>query len=175
MQIVQALKPGDKPRRFQFAKDVLLKVEADENYLRRWIFSDEAMFHVSGRLNRHNYRIWGSENPHAIREIERDSAKVKIWCSLSCSDVLGPFFFAEQTVTAMTYLDMLQLYLLPQLEDHQPNVVFQQDGAPRHGLVLPENFLTCIFLGAGLGVMDQFRGLRAHPIPRNLNSSCGIR
>jgi hypothetical protein len=28
-------------------------------------------------------------------------------------------------------------------------------------------------LGAGLGVMDQFRGLRAHPILRRLISSCG--
>jgi hypothetical protein len=36
-----------------------------------------------------------------------------------------------------------------------------------------QNFLTCIFLGAGLGVMDQFRGLRAHPLLRRLISSCG--
>jgi hypothetical protein len=35
------------------------------------------------------------------------------------------------------------------------------------------NFLTCIFQGDGLGVMDQFRGLRAHPILRCLISSCG--
>jgi hypothetical protein len=70
--------------------------------------------------------------------------------------------------------DMLQLYLLPQLEDHEPDVVFQQDGAPPQiGLVLSENFLTWIFLSAGLGVMDQFRGLRAHPILRRLISSCG--
>jgi hypothetical protein len=48
---------------------------------------------------------------------------------------------------------MLQLYLLPQLEDHQPNVVFHQDGATLIGLVLSENFLTCV-LSAGLGVMD---------------------
>jgi hypothetical protein len=38
--------------------------------------------------------------------------------------------------------------------------------------VVPQNFLTCIFLGAGLGVMDQFRDLRAHPIIRRLISSC---
>jgi hypothetical protein len=35
-----------------------------------------------------------------------------------------------------------------------------------------QNFLTCIFLGAKLGVMDQFRGLRFHPILRRLISSC---
>jgi hypothetical protein len=39
----------------------------------------------------------------------------------------------------MIYLDMLLLYLVSQLEDHQPNLVFQQDGAPNIGLVLSEN------------------------------------
>jgi hypothetical protein len=38
--------------------------------------------------------------------------------------------------------------------------------------VIPKNFLTCIFLGAGLGVTDQFRDLRAHPILYRLSSSC---
>jgi hypothetical protein len=42
---------------------------------------------------------------------ERDGAKVNVWCALSCSEILGSILFAEQTVTAMTYLDMLQLYL----------------------------------------------------------------
>jgi hypothetical protein len=35
------------------------------------------------------------------------------------------------------------------------------------------NFLTCIFLGAGLGVMDQFCGLCTHLILHRLISSCG--
>jgi hypothetical protein len=153
VQTVQASKPDDKLRCFQSAKDILSKDEADEKYLRRWIFSDEATFYLSGRVNYHNCRIWGSENPHVIREIERDSAKVSVWGALSCSEVLGPFFFAEQTVTAMTYLNMLRLYLLPQLEDHQPNVMFQQNGAPPAlRSLLSENFLARVFLGAGLGV-----------------------
>jgi hypothetical protein len=50
----------------------------------------------------------------------------------------------------------------------------EQNRIPPHiGLVLAEDFLTCIFLGAGLGVMDQFCGLRAHPILRRLSFSCG--
>jgi hypothetical protein len=91
VQVVQALKPDDKLRRFQFAKDILPNVEADENYLRRWIFSDEATFYLSRRVKRYNCRIWRSENPHAIREIETDSANANVWCALSCSEVWGPF------------------------------------------------------------------------------------
>jgi hypothetical protein len=40
--------------------------------------------------------------------------------------------------------------------------------------VYPKKFyVACIFLGAGLGMMDQFCGLCAHPILRHLISSCG--
>jgi hypothetical protein len=154
---VQALKPDNKPRRFQFAKDILSNVEADENYLRIWIFSDEATFYVSGRVNGHNCRLWVSENPHTIREFERNSAKVNVWCAFSCSEILGPFFFAEQTVTAMTYLDTVQMYPLPQLEDHQPNVIFQQDGAPPRWARIVREFLEMHFPGRWVG--------RGRPIP----------
>jgi hypothetical protein len=35
------------------------------------IFSDEATFHLHGKVNRHNVRIWGTEKPHvAIEHIE---------------------------------------------------------------------------------------------------------
>jgi hypothetical protein len=34
----------------------------------------------------------------------------------------------KQTV----YLDMLELYVTPQLEEFQPWIIFQQDGAPPH-------------------------------------------
>jgi hypothetical protein len=39
--------------------------------------------------------------------------------------------------------------------------------------VLFGNAVLAVLLGAGLGVMDKFRGLRAHPILRRLISSCG--
>jgi hypothetical protein len=42
------------------------------------LFSDEAIFHVSGKANRHNVRIQGSENPHHVEHIW-DSPKVNMW------------------------------------------------------------------------------------------------
>jgi hypothetical protein len=76
-------------------------------------------------------------------------------------------------VTGMTYVDMLQLHL-PQLEDHHPNVVFRKRVHPIIRLVFIENFLACFFfLCPGLDVVDQFRGLRAHPTLRRFISSCG--
>jgi hypothetical protein len=45
--------------------------------------------------------------------------------------VYGPFFFMETTITSIVYLDMLQEFLIPQLdEDVQEGCIhFQQEGA----------------------------------------------
>jgi hypothetical protein len=41
--------------------------------------------------------------------------------------VIGPFFFQEQTINMNTYLDMLQLYAVAQIEHLQPHIILQQD------------------------------------------------
>jgi hypothetical protein len=51
----------------------------------------------------------------------------------------------------MTYLDMLQLYLLPHLEDYQPNVVLQQQIAPSHWARILGEFLDIHFPGHWVG------------------------
>jgi hypothetical protein len=37
------------------------------------IFSDEATFNISGKVNRHNAHIWGTEQPHEQIEHQRES------------------------------------------------------------------------------------------------------
>jgi hypothetical protein len=54
------------------------RLDEDNDYLSKVCFSDEATFHISGTVNRHNCRIWGSENPRVIREHERDSPKLNV-------------------------------------------------------------------------------------------------
>ena len=38
-------------------------------------FSDEATFHLTGKVNKYNTRIWGTEHPHSTLKHVRDSAK----------------------------------------------------------------------------------------------------
>ena len=57
--------------------------------------------------------------------------KVNVFCAISSEKVYGPFFFAEQTVPGVTYLDMLQLWPVAQLQNI-PALIFQQDGSPTH-------------------------------------------
>jgi hypothetical protein len=56
--------------------------------------------------------------------------------------IISPFFFTENTITANIYLDMLMNFAVPQLEDLQPHVIFQQDGAPPHWGLCVRDFLN---------------------------------
>jgi hypothetical protein len=57
---------------------------------------------------------------------------VNVFCAISKEKVYDPFFFVENTVTGNSYLDMLTLWLLSQLEEDFNDFIFQQDGAPPH-------------------------------------------
>ncbi|PNF14823.1 hypothetical protein B7P43_G06338 [Cryptotermes secundus] len=101
-----------------------------------------ATFHLSGKVNRHNVRLWGTENPRAIVALERDPPKLIVFCALSQTKLYGPFFFCEKTVTGTSYLDMLQLWLFPQLPVDSGDFVLQQDGAPPHWNINVRRYLN---------------------------------
>ena len=67
------------------------------------------------------------------------------------NQIIGPFIFAESTITANIYLDMLKHYVVPQLEEFQPRVVFQQDGAPPHWGLIVRDFLNETFPNRWIG------------------------
>ena len=54
--------------------------------------------------------------------------------------IIGPFFFIEKSITGLVYQDMLEEFLYPQVADLQPQVIFQQDGAPPHWSLDVQNF-----------------------------------
>ncbi|PSN47677.1 hypothetical protein C0J52_18682 [Blattella germanica] len=62
------------------------------------------------------------EPPRAVLQQVRDSPKINVFCAVSHTKVYGPFFFSEQTVNGARYLDMLQIWLMPQLNEQQVNL-----------------------------------------------------
>jgi hypothetical protein len=100
---------------------------------------------VCGKVSRHNIHIWGKENPHAMVEHFRDSPKVNMFFVISSCKVYGQFFFVKPAVTGVNYLDMLQLWLMPQLQEDSKDFILQQDGAPPHF-----HFDVCTHLNANL-------------------------
>ena len=78
IKLVHAMKPQDGPARVEFAETTLENNTFDPSYLQRIFFSDEATFHVSGVVNRHNVRIWGVENPREYLPHELNSLKLNV-------------------------------------------------------------------------------------------------
>ncbi|GBN58364.1 hypothetical protein AVEN_71241-1 [Araneus ventricosus] len=95
------------------AVEMLSRIENEHDLLKCIIFSDETTFHVSNKVNKHSWRISGSENPHAVQEVEGNSPKINVWCALSHDTIIGQFLFAQTSVTANIYLDMMQIYAIP--------------------------------------------------------------
>lgn len=141
LQLVQALTENDKEVRKQFCEFLIHDLDNDESFLSKIVFSDEETFHINDRVNRHNVRIWRPFNQHATIEVECDSPIVIVFCAMSHDKIIGTFFFHEKTLNVIIYLDMLEIWLLPQLEE-SGDFILQQDGAPSHWHLAVRGFLN---------------------------------
>ena len=158
LQAVHKLEEEDNDRRVEMCETLLYHYENDPSLLDNIWFSDEAVFHLSGRVNRHNTPIWGTENPKVIEEKERDSPKLVVWCAISATGIIGPYFFRDDTrrtttVTGENYLEMLQKFFLPELGNNAlvENCYFQQDGAPAHYARKVRDYLNQVFPDRWIG------------------------
>ena len=61
------------------------------------------------------------------------------------------FSLEEPTVTGINYLDMLQLWLMPQLQEDIADFIFQQDAAPPHYHLDVRAHLNAILPGRWIG------------------------
>ena len=123
LQTVHKLEEEDNDHRVEMCKTLLNHYENDPSILDSIWFSDETVFHLSGRVNRHNTRIWETENPKVIEEEERDLPKLVVWCAISAKGIIGLYFFRDDarrttTVTGENYLKMLQKFFLPELRNN---------------------------------------------------------
>ena len=102
------------------------------------IFSDEAHFDLGVYVNEQNYRIWGTENPHAYIEKPTHPKVVTIWCGFWSRGIIGPFFFENEQWEAVTvngdrYRAMLNECLFTKIEEEDMgNIRFQRDDVTCH-------------------------------------------
>ena len=78
IQVVQALTAVQKRVRLECCQNLAKLTNIQPDIVNLMAFSDEATFHSSGHVNRHNTIFWGMENPRVIREHERDSPKANV-------------------------------------------------------------------------------------------------
>lgn len=84
LQVLQILHPHDHNDDME-----------EDDFAEGLIVSDESTFHLSRKVNRHNVRIWATENSTAGIERERDSSKVNVFCAISVTKVYGLFLFMK--------------------------------------------------------------------------------
>ena len=65
------------------------------------IFSNEAHFDLGGYVNKHNCRIWGTENQPAYIENWAHPKRVTVWCGFWSSTIIVPFFFENKQEEAV--------------------------------------------------------------------------
>ena len=99
------------------------------------IFSDEIHFDLGRYVNNQNCRIWGTENPHACIEKPTHPKRDTVWCGFWSRGIIGPFFFENEQVEAVTingdrYWANFKELLFTKIEQEDiGNIWFQQDGA----------------------------------------------
>jgi hypothetical protein len=68
-----------------------MHLQMEENDFVERLFCNEATFHMSIKVNRHNVYIWGTEQPHAQIKHQRDSPKVNVSYAVSRKEMQARF------------------------------------------------------------------------------------
>lgn len=132
IQTQQPLPVLMKQERLIFANEMLNLIDGGIIDVNRIWFSDEAYFHLDGFVNKQNWRIWGTENPHVCVPRSVYSKKITVWAALSSRGIIGPIYL-EETVNSSRYIEILQQFVavLNTLGDLKTDW-FMQDGARPH-------------------------------------------
>jgi inhibitor of nuclear factor kappa-B kinase subunit alpha len=137
----QELKETDLQARLNFANWFLDKMDEEDGFETRVLWTDEAHFHLDGTLSHANCVIWSEENPGVTVTRSLHPARVTVWCGFTSNFILPPAFFNEgETITADRYLNVLQHHMVPHLRRRR-NIVFMQDGAAPHVALRVRDFL----------------------------------
>lgn len=150
--LLQGLNEDDPDRRMEFCEWYVIRQEADNNFYKSILWSDEATFKLNGRVNRHNCVYWDSENPYLVMETQLNAPGVTVWAGICAGGLIGPYMF-EQTVNAENYLQMLYEVIIElennpvfvQLRPIREKMIWQQDGAPPHYGNIVRDFLNDTF------------------------------
>lgn len=106
IQLVQSLNPGDYPQRIGFCEIMLARLEENDNQINNLSKSDEAHFHLSGFVNKQNFRycMGGGKSSFTSRNTSSCSENDSIWCANSANGIIGPYFFDNEAENSVTTL-----------------------------------------------------------------------
>ena len=86
----QKLRSCDEEARKRYCAWFLRKSHTSAEFIQNIWFSDEAHFHLNGRVNSQNYRFWGTEPSKEVAERSLHSKKCIAWCAISAQAFPAP-------------------------------------------------------------------------------------
>lgn len=135
---VQHLTENNIADRRAFCREMLDRIEENNNFLKNLFWTDESSFSTAGLFNRKNAHYWAPENPHVIKRIRKQGyGTVNVWCGIHQNTIVGPVFMNE-SLNAVRYMNILQGDVENYLDSiplaNRNSVIWQQDGAPPHSV-----------------------------------------
>lgn len=127
---VHELFDADEDRRMEFCNFIMEQMETDASFHHKIIFSDEAIFHLDGSVNKHNLHYYSIENPHMGLPQSVKTRRLTVWAMIGYNGLCG-FDISPETMNGARYLKILKEKVYPYLR-HRKQLIFQQDGAPAH-------------------------------------------
>ena len=151
----QELHGDDFFNREFFCQWFVEKERANPDFVSCILTSDEATFHLSGKINSQNTRYWADQNPHWLRPDRRQTdPRVNVWCGIYRNRIIGPYFL-DAPLTGIGYLQHLEDVLNPFLDElplvQLRRIYFQQDGAPVHFAEVVRAYLDYLLPGKWIG------------------------
>ncbi|QQP39941.1 Uncharacterized protein FKW44_013818, partial [Caligus rogercresseyi] len=77
-------------------------------------------------------RYWADTNPRELYEKPLHSPKLKVWCAISSTGIVGPWLFEENEVTVTVnserYVNMLEEFFLPRINESRMEQLFTLQG-----------------------------------------------
>ena len=158
VQFVQEIYEEDIQDRVEMCKTLIPMLE-DNRIQQNLFLSDEATFYLNGLVNKHNVIYWSDTNPHVTIETVMKSPKLNVWCAMSKNQLVGAYFFEDDTVNGNNYLSMLQNFFIWEMRKlHKVrSIIFQQDGAPAHFSTDVRQYLDNHFPNRWIGRGDPIR------------------
>ena len=78
LQVVHALSNRDREMRLQFCRQFVEILTENPDLPNKLLMSDEAHFHLHGRVNKQNFRYWSDANPHEHNQRPTYDPKVTV-------------------------------------------------------------------------------------------------
>ena len=145
-KVRQQLNDGDEDRRVEFCELMIEKFNENGNdFVNRLFFADEANFHVSGHVNRHNCFYYSMTDPNVIWEKPVNSPRICVWAAISNTGVIS-FKIIRDNMDGSMFLRICEENIAPIFLD-DPMKILVHNGAPCHYDKRVRNFLNEVLPG----------------------------